>query len=74
MPGAGWIILENKEHVIGLPDREITCHRLKLLYNQNKHIMDFWYITHHGETGNDYVFKIYEILSSLTFKPKDIAS
>ena len=35
--------------------------------------MDFWYITHYGETANDYMFKIYMLVSALTFKPRDIA-
>ena len=36
-------------------------------------IMDFWYITKYGETSNDYTFKFYAMLSSLTFKPTDVA-
>ena len=35
--------------------------------------MDFWYVTNYGETANDYVFKWYETLSSITFRPKDVA-
>lgn len=73
LPGSGWIIQENRKHIISLSQKEITGHRLKLRYENRYHIMDFWYVTHHGETGNDYLFKIYEIISSLTFQPKDIA-
>lgn len=35
--------------------------------------MDFWYVTYFGETSNDFVFKFYELLSSLTFRPRDVA-
>ena len=35
--------------------------------------MDFWYLTGYGETANDYMFKLYSMISSLTFKPNDIA-
>lgn len=73
LPGAGWIIQENKTHNIDLGERTLSANRLKLKYQDDRYIMDFFYITHYGETGNDYLFKIYEIFSSLTFKPKDIA-
>lgn len=73
LPGSGWTIHENKKHIIKLNQKEISVHRLNLRYEKTRHIMDFWYVTHYGETGNDYLFKIYEILNSLTFQPKDVA-
>jgi len=73
LPGSGWIIQENNTHNIELDERILSANRLNLRYQNNHYIMDFFYITHFGETGNDYMFKIYEILSSLSFKQKDIA-
>jgi len=73
LPGSGWIIQGNNTHNIELDETILSANRLNLRYKDNRYIMDFFYVTHHGETGNDYLFKIYEILSSLTFKPKDIA-
>ena len=35
--------------------------------------MDFWYVTRRGETANDYQFKLYTMISSLTLQPTDVA-
>ncbi len=73
LPGAGWVITETIANDIQTKNSVIPAGRFQLKLNNSKQVMDFWYITHYGETANDYVFKLYELLSALTFKPRDIA-
>ena len=73
LPGAGWVIAAHTPLTIESKNRTINAGRFDLHYGQAKQVMDFWYITHFGETANDYVFKMYELLSALTFQPRDIA-
>lgn len=73
LPGSGWIIEETLTNDIEIRNRIIPAGRFQLQLNNSGKVMDFWYITHYGETANDYMFKIYMLVSALTFKPRDIA-
>ena len=73
LPGSGWVITETLSHNIERANSVVPAGRFQLQFNKAKQVMDFWYITHYGETANDYMFKLYELLSALTFKPRDIA-
>jgi len=73
LPGSGWVIFDDYEHPIQLDERTIPAHRFELRYEQTGQVMDFWYVTNFGETANDYVFRLYETISSLTLRPKDVA-
>lgn len=73
LPGSGWTIEEVVEVPLKTESRNIPAGRFQLRYDDSRMVMDFWYITHYGETSNDYVFKLYELLSALTFKSRDVA-
>lgn len=73
LPGSGWKIEKTVTRPIDLSDREFDAGRFILRFEQSSDVMDFWYVTHLGETANDYTFKMYELISALTFKPRDIA-
>lgn len=72
LPGAGWQITTVEKNVIVLSDRTVPAGRFELRMENAGKVMDFWYITQHGETANDYVFKFYSMLSSLTFRSGDV--
>jgi EpsI family protein len=72
MPGSGWIIYNEGKNEIRINGRNISTGRFDLRLGQSKKVMDFWYITRYGETASDYVFKLYTMISSLTFRPNDI--
>lgn len=72
LPGAGWQIRSVEENEIILSDRTVVAGRFDLGMENAGQVMDFWYITQYGETANDYVFKFYSMLSSLTFRPGDV--
>jgi len=73
MPGSGWIIHNEEEREIQVNGRKVKIGRFDLRLGESKKVMDFWYITRYGETANDYLFKFYSMISSLTFRPNDIA-
>ncbi|HKK21612.1 MAG TPA: EpsI family protein [candidate division Zixibacteria bacterium] len=73
LPGSGWVISGSSENKINLNGRAIPAGRFDLRLNKSRQVMDFWYVTYYGETSNDYVFKLYQMLSSLTFRPRDVA-
>lgn len=72
LPGAGWQITSVEDNEIILSDRIVPAGRFELRMEKTGKVMDFWYITQHGETANDYVFKFYSMLSSLTFRSGDV--
>ena len=51
----------------------IPASRLYVKYGQALRVVDYWYITSHGETANDYTLKFYTMVSALQFKPTDVA-
>jgi EpsI family protein len=73
MPGSGWTILKVEDREISVKGRAVRIGRFDLRMAGTKKVMDFWYITRYGETANDYMFKMYLMISSLTFRPNDIA-
>ncbi|UCC80226.1 MAG: EpsI family protein [Candidatus Zixiibacteriota bacterium] len=73
VPGSGWTILEETEREIKIDNRFIEIGSFNINRGGSTMIMDFWYITRYGETANDYIFKLYSMISSLTFKPNDVA-
>lgn len=72
LPGSGWIIKNVTRRTVPLGDRVIEAGRFELSWQNQPFVMDFWYVTHWGETANDYAFKLHEMLTSLTFRPRDI--
>jgi len=73
VPGSGWIIENTYEKNIELNGRIIHSGVFELRFEKSLSVMEFWYVTHFGETANDYRFKLYELLSALTFSPRDVA-
>lgn len=73
LPGSGWKIENVLEYEIARGSKMIPAGRFELKFKESEKVMDFWYVTHFGETSNDYQFKLYELLSALTFKPRDVA-
>jgi|GEM_PF-1845469 len=73
LPGSGWVISGTEPREFDGGNRAIQTGRLSLQYGEESHLMDFWYVTEYGETANDYAFKFFSMLSSLTFKPRDVA-
>ncbi len=73
LPGAGWVIQESENNNISVDGRNIPAGRFALQFGVTKRVMDFWYVTNFGETANDYTFKLHLLLSSLAFKPRDVA-
>jgi len=73
VPGSGWVIASDQPHPIQFGSRTIPAHRFVLARGDYKQVMDFWYVTKYGETANDYKFKLYAMLSSLTLSPTDVA-
>jgi EpsI family protein len=73
MPGSGWAIIKTENRKFGFNGKEFSGHRIHLQRAGQEQVMDFWYVTRYGETANDYVFKLYSMLSSLTFRPTDRA-
>ncbi|MDF1545538.1 MAG: EpsI family protein [bacterium] len=73
LPGGGWSIDSVREQTIELPGRTVQAGRFSLSFEQKQYLMDFWYVTNYGETFSDYKFKLYSMLSSLTFQPREVA-
>jgi len=72
LPASGWIVESSESRAIALEQRTIPARRLMLRYKQQSYVMDFWYITPLGETGNDYQLKLYQMLAALTLKPRHL--
>ena len=72
LPGSGWTIERAGERTIRAGGEPIKTGRFNLRYGESREVMEFWYVTSYGATGNDYLFKFYQMLSSLTFRPKDV--
>ena len=73
LPGSGWSIESSAERKIHFGDRTVPAQRFALRLGGSRKVMDFWYLTRYGETANDYVFKFYTMLSSLTLHRTDVA-
>lgn len=73
LPGSGWTILDTEEREITVDGRTIKIGRFHMRLGGLEKVMDFWYVTRHGETANDFMFKFYMMINSLTFKPIDVA-
>lgn len=73
LPGSGWAILDTEEREIVVDGRTIKIGRFYMRLGESEKVMDFWYVTRYGETANDFMFKLYTMISSLTFRPNDIA-
>lgn len=72
LPGSGWIIDSVTDRTITVNSKEITIGRFNLRFEDRVSIMDFWYITNFGETANDYKFKLYSMMTSLTFQERNV--
>ncbi len=73
LPGSGWIIVHTVDRIIEINNRTIPASRFYLRLGESRQVMDFWYITRNGDTSNDYIFKLFRMLSSLTLRPTDAA-
>jgi EpsI family protein len=73
VPGSGWIVENSYKNNIQFNGKVIPAGVFELQFEQSQSVMEFWYVTHFGETANDYEFKLYELLSALTFSPRDVA-
>jgi EpsI family protein len=73
LPGSGWVITGSAPREIVEAKRTIHALRLSLKLGESRQVMDFWYITRAGETGNDYMLKLNTMISSLTLRPTDKA-
>lgn len=73
LPGSGWVITETVPNDLQLDNHRIEANRFELRLQERQQVMDFWYVTGYGETANDYTFKLYMMLSALTFRPRDVA-
>jgi EpsI family protein len=72
MPASGWTIQRSEPREIAFDGRTFTAKRLFLTTHEQGYIMDFWYVTAVGETANDYALKLYEALTSLLFKQRQL--
>lgn len=72
VPGSGWAILDTQPRQLNINGRIINGNRFILRMGEHRQVMDFWYVTRHGETANDYKFKLYAMISSLTLQPTDV--
>lgn len=73
MPGAGWTIEKTEPHDIKFGSAVIPASRMFVRYEGDTRVVDYWYITRHGETSNDYSRKLYMMLGALSFQPADVA-
>jgi EpsI family protein len=73
MPGSGWAILSSEPRPIKVNGRIIPASRLHVKYGNAMKIVDYWYVTRHGETSSDYGLKWYEMLSAVSLKPTDVS-
>ncbi len=73
MPGAGWTIGRTERHDIPYGNSTIPASRMYVRYETDTRVVDFWYITRHGETSNDYTRKLYTMIGALGFQPADVA-
>lgn len=73
MPGSGWAILSSEPRPINVNGRTIPASRLHVRYGNALKIVDYWYVTRHGETSSDYGLKWYEMLSAVALKPTDVS-
>jgi EpsI family protein len=73
LPGSGWAILGSTPRGMSLDGRQINASRFSLQLGESRQVMDFWYVTRHGETANDYILKLNTMISALTLRPTDQA-
>jgi EpsI family protein len=73
MPGAGWTIERTEAHDIRFGNGIVPASRMYVRYEGDSRVVDYWYITRHGETANDYTRKLFMMLGALSFQPADVA-
>ena len=73
MPGAGWTIERTEKHDISFGAGIIPASRMYVRYETETRVVDYWYITRHGETSSDYSRKLFTMLGALGFQPADVA-
>lgn len=73
MPGAGWTIEKTEPHNIQFGSGVIPASRMYVRYEGDSRVVDYWYITRHGETASDYSRKLNMMLGALSFEPADVA-
>ncbi|PWB76142.1 EpsI family protein [candidate division GN15 bacterium] len=73
MPGAGWTIERTEKRDIPFGNGVIPASRMYVRYETDNRVVDYFYITRHGETSNDYTRKLYTMIGALSFQPADVA-
>ena len=73
MPGGGWTIEKTERHDIAFGGGVIRASRMYVRYETDARVVDYWYITRHGETSSDYSLKLFTMLGALSFQPADVA-
>jgi EpsI family protein len=73
MPGAGWTIEKTERHDIPFGTGVIPASRMYVRYEAETRVVDYWYISRHGETSSDYSLKLFTMLGALSFQPADVA-
>jgi EpsI family protein len=73
LPGSGWMISGATPREIEFAGRRISAVRFNLSLGKSRQVMDFWYITRMGETGDDYRLKFNTMIGSLILRPTDKA-
>lgn len=73
LPGSGWMIRDTYDNRVACAGSDLSAGRFELELKGARKVMDFWYVTRFGETASDYEFKWHLLLSSLSFKPRDVA-
>lgn len=73
LPGSGWVISSTSKRQINSADRSISASRFNLRLQDRKLLMDYWYISRSGETGNEFLLMFDLMKSALVRKPTDVA-
>ena len=73
LPASGWVVEGTEARAVDFNGRIIPAKRLLLKFKQIGYVMDFWYVTPWGETANDYRLKLFQMMTSLTMRPRYLA-
>lgn len=73
MPGGGWTIEKTENHGIPFNGGMIPASRMHVRLEDDKRVVDYWYITRNGETSSDLSLKLFTMLGAVSFQPTDVA-
>jgi EpsI family protein len=72
LPASGWIIVDIEPRPISVGERTIAARRLRLQYQREAYVVDYWYITPFGATSSDYTLKFLQMLTALKLQPQHL--